>query len=1082
MPKRERSESKASRRREAVADAVLRLRDALAAAAPPSGRWDAAQASALRAAIARRLDGNGEGDGADLLKSLGVLLGFLLSSPRGPVVVAEKQPKEAAAEAAEAAPPQPPAKRRRREDADAAAPPPPPPPKPAPLPPPAPPAPEQPPPPPPSQPLSPLRAALRAFGVEDDEAVSAELEGGRRGEEPPERRQRLWASVCGAMERARTQAAGPALAAPPEGVLTLYSRLAALCDGDAPLTLLHATAPEAHADAEAHAAVVGALPCLWLPDDDNDDNDKAAAATAGRLYAWDELCWRDPSRGVLEAMHRAQARVNGRQRAVEAAWPALARAGVLAVAEEDDEDEDEDDDSDSSSSNSESSSDSSSSSETSSSDDDDDGDDGDQKAANAATTTGPKPLRLNPTPRALCAAVAFSAASPGALRRCLTPNDDDPDAARWACISGALAALGAALLARRQQPPPAWLRSLSRALTQHHALRAANGGHWVSLSQRPYCDWPQQGEAREESAAATAAAAAAAAARRLLQGAPGVHLVSPVAADGSSNSIYCAALALAAVGVVPLAAAAFPVMVAPAANGNRNNGPGAASRPPRPTAWPLAAGAVSRALPTLQATFQQRLGSDLTSQLWRRALEPALQRLAVCSFSSSSSPAPLPPCRLAVPVAQGPPALSANEPTHLLACPAVLDGGRLLLEASGNQATTYLAAARELLRLALRSAALLPPAAASSSSSFALAPTEGVLRLLLDFDAIAGEFGAAIERSAASGQTEGEEEGAEGGDDDERWALPFAPLLPEPRTDGAGLGLLLPLPPGPVQAQEEEEEEEEEEEAKKPPPPPPPPPFTPYDPLRRAFSRPADAQAVRPLLAAPLPPAAPGSATVEEETRELPPRLEGRFRWQDTSAVAAAAARGGLREFLVGARALRAANADAALPSGVGAIPGAGGGGSTATTARDRNAAVGRWGELVALHHLRQTIASGGGAAGPTTAPPPTAPPIEVEWCNARGEAGLPYDLVVRPLNSQDESEWHYVEVKSSASPDKVLFEVSWREMAFAARKGARFSVVRVFGAAGGGFGAGGAPVRLLHASDPVALWSQGALAVCMVV
>jgi hypothetical protein len=1171
MPKEENNKraAKAAKRRAAVADAILGLRDALAAAAPPSGRWDAAHASELREAIARRLDG--DGDGGDeggkgggpeqQLRSLGVLLGFLLSPPPPSAEPAQERPHHAAVVAEDEEDAPEPKRRRRRsrrraeEEADgveggaaaaaaAAA---------APLAAAAPALaakaavsprrrPEE------AEPRTALSAALRAFGVVDEEAAAAQRQAGGGGAPRPPH----WASsVCVAMERARVQ--GPELAAPPGGVLELYKALAALDGGDGSGRLLLMPLPASAPD----AAPTVALPCLWLPHhcgDDDDDDDDDNTAVPGRFYMWDELCARDPSRGLLEALHRAPPRQQRgrRQRAVEAAWPALARAGLLAVGAEDGADDDDDASEDASSSSSGSSS---------SSDDEDDDEGG---GTTTALTTTPKPLRRHPSPRALCAAIALAAASPGALRYVL-PRDSavDPDAARWACVSGALAALGAALLARRQRQPdapllPPWVRALSRTLVEHHALRADNGGHWVALSQRPYCDWPPPAAAAEdEEEEEGAVAAQPQRARQLLQGAPGVHLVRPAPPvaerdddDGGENSSssYCAALALAAVGVVPLAAAAFPVMVAAAAPSSAKTGASGANgamahNPSRPTAWPLAAGAISRALPTLQAAFERRLGPDLSGQLWRRALEPALQRLAVCS--SPADAALLLPARLAVPVAQGPPALSpANE---LLACPVILDGGRLLLaqaeasadgggggggggEGRGERSLRLpTAAARELLRLALRSAALLPqpPASSSSSSSssfatpYALPPTTaGAPLLLLDFGAIADELGAAIERAAnaaaagggaAAAAAEAGGSAAEGG----RWALPFAPLLPEARTDGAGLGLQPPQQPQQQQQQQQQQPSpKREQEAGRPtapsPPPPPPPPFSPYDPLRRAFSRPAASQAVRPLLAAPLPPGGGGAggaragaaAAVEERTRELPPRLEGRFRWQDTSSVAAAAARGALREFLVGARVLRAANEEAGLPSGLGAIPGAGGGGAATTTARDRNASVGRWGELVALHHLRERLAEagGGGGGGGGGLGAPFGEDLEVAWCNARGEAGLPYDLVVRPRgrrspagggggggggqgeDQDDERHWHYVEVKASASPDKVTFEVSWREMAFAASKGARYSVVRVFGAAGGGAGAGGQPVRLLHARDPVALWAQGALAVCMVV
>jgi hypothetical protein len=1129
---------KEAKRREAVADAVVRLRDALSAASPGK-RWDAAEASALRDCIAARLGGSGgsggdgDGDGADAgaqLRSLGVLLGFLLSpappAPSAPEREAAAGERAAAVTAPAPAPEQqqqlPPAKRRRQEQAPPA-PPPPPPPAPstaaaattAALPTSS--------PPPPS---SPLQAALCAFGVDEPVEVATAAAAA----------QSLWPVVCAALERCR-QRQEP-VSAPPAGVLALYSALATAAKGG--LTLLRGSSPPPLGDEEADAtttttATAGCLPCLWLPDQDPAEeqqggDDDSTTSVPGRLYTWEQLCWTDPSGWMLEAMFAARGlcgttkrrQKHKQQRSVERAWPALAARGLFAVAavggglEEDCSDSDDGNGSGViGSSDDEDDEDDETTSTTTSDDDDSDDDDG--GPANgplaAAAAAAPAPLRHSPSPRALCAAIAFAADRPGAVQafllRAQAPGGTahaDADAARWAAVSCVLAALGGVLARRpRDVHLPVWVRPLRRALLERHGLRTDNGGYWVSVSQRPYCSWP-----------GAEAEAEAGRARRLLEREDGVNIVVPAAVapgeSGHEQQQYHACLALVACGVMPLALAAYPVVVVEEGAGAASASAATSGRgKPRLFTWPLAVGAISRALPALQAGLERHLGPKRSERMWSHELEPKLQRLSVCCYHGSSgsgeggSGRPL-AARLALPVSGGPAALSsAGSPFQTR---AVLDGSRLILappaaasDAGGSEAAAaagaaaaspgsppppppppphlYRDAARELVRLALPQCS---------------PPTFGAVALLLDHGAIAAELAAAIERGAAAAAAAGE--GAAAGEVVEeeeeqeeqeaapaqgleaeraRWSMPFAPLLPEPRTDGAGLT----LPP------ERQQEQQQPDAAAALPT------FSPYDPLRRAFTRPAASQAVAPLLAAPLP--ENGGGAVGEETVELPPQLKGRFRWQDTSAVARAAADRALREFLVGARVLRRANSDAALPRTAGAIPGAGGGGglggaskhnrNASTTARDRNAAVGRWGELVALHHLRDTLASsagGGEARGAAATAPPAA--TEVTWCNAQSEAGLPYDLVIRPKGSTNESEWHYVEVKTSASPDKVLFEVSWREMAFAARKGGRFSVVRVFGAAGGGQGAGAGPVRLLHARDPVALWSQGALAVCMVV
>ena len=81
-----------------------------------------------------------------------------------------------------------------------------------------------------------------------------------------------------------------------------------------------------------------------------------------------------------------------------------------------------------------------------------------------------------------------------------------------------------------------------------------------------------------------------------------------------------------------------------------------------------------------------------------------------------------------------------------------------------------------------------------------------------------------------------------------------------------------------------------------------------------------------------------------------------------------------------------------------------------------------------------------------------THPSAKVTWVNEEEEQGLPYDILVaeEPRLGQDANkEPLYVEVKSSTSLSKPLFEISLRELEFARRQGAAYSLYRVLGACG---------------------------------
>ena len=79
-----------------------------------------------------------------------------------------------------------------------------------------------------------------------------------------------------------------------------------------------------------------------------------------------------------------------------------------------------------------------------------------------------------------------------------------------------------------------------------------------------------------------------------------------------------------------------------------------------------------------------------------------------------------------------------------------------------------------------------------------------------------------------------------------------------------------------------------------------------------------------------------------------------------------------------------------------------------------------------------------------------------------------------------------YVEVKSSRGHSRDVFEMSRAELAFAEREGRRYHVMRVWGTQGGGGGRGGGsaavPPRVQAFTDPVRLWQEKRVAVCLLV
>ena len=119
---------------------------------------------------------------------------------------------------------------------------------------------------------------------------------------------------------------------------------------------------------------------------------------------------------------------------------------------------------------------------------------------------------------------------------------------------------------------------------------------------------------------------------------------------------------------------------------------------------------------------------------------------------------------------------------------------------------------------------------------------------------------------------------------------------------------------------------------------------------------------------------------------------------------------------------------------------------------------------------------------------------LRVIWVNEERESGLPYDLVLAAMapatgqaagsSGRRGGAGHdvvaYVEVKSSRGHSRDMFEISQAELAFAEREGKRYHVLRVWGTR---TGAGvTAPPRVQAFTDPIRLWQEKRVAVCLLV
>jgi len=118
--------------------------------------------------------------------------------------------------------------------------------------------------------------------------------------------------------------------------------------------------------------------------------------------------------------------------------------------------------------------------------------------------------------------------------------------------------------------------------------------------------------------------------------------------------------------------------------------------------------------------------------------------------------------------------------------------------------------------------------------------------------------------------------------------------------------------------------------------------------------------------------------------------------------------------------------------------------------------AVGRWGEALTARVLRE---SGDFSS--------------VDWVNEESEQGLPYDIKTTWLEQEEngaQTRVTFVEVKSTISADKQLFELSLAELDFMRRAGRAYELFRVWGA-------GSASARVARLREPAAHLASGKLA-----
>jgi hypothetical protein len=88
---------------------------------------------------------------------------------------------------------------------------------------------------------------------------------------------------------------------------------------------------------------------------------------------------------------------------------------------------------------------------------------------------------------------------------------------------------------------------------------------------------------------------------------------------------------------------------------------------------------------------------------------------------------------------------------------------------------------------------------------------------------------------------------------------------------------------------------------------------------------------------------------------------------------------------------------------------------------------------------------------------------VEVEWVNEHEESGRPYDITISSGGKVTE----YVEVKSTRTMEKAVFEISMNELDQAAIHGSSYCIYRVFNAGNDTL------CRVIRMKNPIALVRQ---------
>lgn len=124
---------------------------------------------------------------------------------------------------------------------------------------------------------------------------------------------------------------------------------------------------------------------------------------------------------------------------------------------------------------------------------------------------------------------------------------------------------------------------------------------------------------------------------------------------------------------------------------------------------------------------------------------------------------------------------------------------------------------------------------------------------------------------------------------------------------------------------------------------------------------------------------------------------------------------------------------------------------------KEEREAIGRWGEE---YVYKQLVESHKDSAE-----------IEVEWVNQHEESGRPYDITVSSSGKITE----YVEVKSTRTMEKAVFEISMNELDQAAIHGSSYCIYRVFNAGNA------ALCRVIRMKNPIALVRQKKMQLALV-